>query len=75
MSGIHPDMARRAAEQAARQSYGRLVAYLARDWRNLAAVEDALGDAFARALQHWPETGIPRNPDAWLLVDCPQPTA
>lgn len=64
----HPDPARRAAEAAARQSYGRLVAYLGRAWRNLAAVEDALGDAFARALKSWPETGVPENADAWLLV-------
>jgi len=58
----------RAAEQAARQSYGRLVAYLARSWRDLAAIEDALGEAFARALAVWPKTGVPDNPDAWLLV-------
>lgn len=58
----------RAAELAARQSYGRLVAYLGRGWRDLAAVEDALGDAFAQALERWPETGVPSNPDAWLLV-------
>jgi RNA polymerase sigma-70 factor (ECF subfamily) len=58
----------RAAEQAARQSYGRLVAYLARSWRDLAAIEDALGEAFARALAVWPRTGVPDSPDAWLLV-------
>ncbi len=58
----------RAAEQAARQSYGRLVAYLARSWRDLAAIEDALGEAFARALATWPRSGVPANPDGWLLV-------
>jgi RNA polymerase sigma-70 factor (ECF subfamily) len=62
----HP--ARRAAELAARHSYGRIVAYLVRSWRNLAAVEDALGEAFARALETWPVTGVPAQPDAWLLV-------
>jgi RNA polymerase sigma-70 factor (ECF subfamily) len=60
--------ARRAAELAARQSYGRLVAYLVRSWRDLAAVEDALGEAFARALETWPVSGVPDQPDAWLLV-------
>ena len=63
----------RAAEHAARQSYGRLVAYLARSWRDLAAVEDALGEAFARALEVWPRRGVPDNPDAWLLVAGAQP--
>jgi RNA polymerase sigma-70 factor, ECF subfamily len=31
-------------------------------------VEDALGEAFARALETWPVTGVPDHPDAWLLV-------
>jgi RNA polymerase sigma-70 factor (ECF subfamily) len=36
--------------------------------RDVAAVEDALGEAFARALGTWPRTGVPQNPDGWLLV-------
>ncbi len=53
---------------AARTSYGRLVALLARDSRDIAAAEDALADALARALAHWPDDGVPANPDAWLLT-------
>lgn len=68
MVDIDPEHPRRAAERAARHSYGRLVAYLVRSWRDLAAVEDALGEAFARALETWPVSGVPDNPDAWLLV-------
>lgn len=60
--------ARRAAELAARNSYGRLVAYLAVQTRDVSAAEDALGDAFLAALKNWPEGGIPKNPEAWLLV-------
>ncbi len=60
--------ARRAAELAARNSYGRLVAYLAAQARDVAAAEDALGDAFLTALKTWTETGVPKNPEAWLLV-------
>ena len=60
--------ARRAAELAARTSYGRLLAYLAARSRDVAAAEDALGDAFAAALETWPRVGVPTNPDAWLLV-------
>jgi len=57
-----------AAEQAARNSYGRLVAYLAARSRDVAAAEDALGDAFVAALEAWPRSGIPDKPDAWLLA-------
>jgi RNA polymerase sigma-70 factor, ECF subfamily len=59
---------RRAAENVARTSYGRILAYLARQWRDVAAAEDALADAFARALDLWPMQGVPANPDAWLMV-------
>lgn len=58
----------RAAEQAARRSYGRLVALLAWQWRDLAAAEDALGDAFASALRTWPTAGVPASPEAWLMA-------
>ena len=60
--------ARRAVERAARDSYGRLLAYLAARSRDVAAAEDALADAFAAALQNWPESGVPEKPEAWLLT-------
>lgn len=60
--------ARRAAETAARDAYGRLVAWLASQWRDPQAAEDALGDAFVAALRVWPEQGVPDAPDAWLLA-------
>jgi RNA polymerase sigma-70 factor (ECF subfamily) len=62
------EMARAAAETAARQSYGRLVAYLAARSRDVAGAEDALADAFAAALERWPKAGIPDKPEAWLLA-------
>ncbi len=55
-------------EQVARNSYGRLVAYLAARSRDLAAAEDALGDAFLAALEQWPRDGVPHKPEAWLLA-------
>ena len=60
--------ARAAAEEVARSSYGKLVAYLAARTRDVAAAEDALSDAFAAALVDWPESGIPKSPEAWLLA-------
>ena len=41
---------------------------MAASWRDVAAAEDALGDALVSALEAWPRVGIPRNPDAWLLA-------
>jgi RNA polymerase sigma-70 factor (ECF subfamily) len=60
--------AARAAERVARDSYGRLVAFLAARTRDVAGAEDALGEAFATALATWPRDGVPDNPDAWLLT-------
>ena len=60
--------AQRAAERAARESFGRLVSYLAWQWRDIAAAEDALADALLKALEVWPQTGVPDAPEAWLLT-------
>jgi len=62
------EAAARAAERVARESYGRLVAFLAARTRDVAGAEDALGEAFAAALRMWPIDGVPNNPDAWLLT-------
>jgi RNA polymerase sigma-70 factor (ECF subfamily) len=63
-----PGPAARSAGVAARDSYGRLLALLAASTSDLAAAEDALGDAFERALLTWPSQGVPGSPDAWLLT-------
>src|SRR5215468_3111488 len=56
------------AEAAARRSYGKLVAYLARRTGDVAGAEDALSDAFAAALLDWPAHGVPDRPEAWLMA-------
>ncbi len=53
--------ARVTADAVARRSYGKLVAYLAADMRDVSAAEDALSDAFAAALADWPVNGVPRQ--------------
>jgi len=63
--GVQP---RDLAEQVARRSYGKLVAFLAARTRDLSAAEDALSEAFAAALANWPRTGCPQNPEAWLMT-------
>lgn len=64
----YEERARRSAETAARDSYGRLLAYVAARTGDMADAEDALAEAFAAALETWPRTGAPNNPDAWLLT-------
>ena len=59
-------LAQRAAERAARESYGRLVAYLSSRSGDVAAAEDALAEAFVAALRQWPVDGVPERPEAWL---------
>ena len=63
-----PGPAARSASVAARDSYGRLLALLAASTSDLAAAEDALADAFERALRTWPSQGVPASPSAWLLT-------
>jgi predicted RNA polymerase sigma factor len=62
------DLAASSASVAARDSYGRLLALLAASTSDLAAAEDALAEAFERALRTWPSQGVPSSPDAWLLT-------
>ncbi len=58
----------RTIERVARESYGRLVAYLTSRTRDVASAEDALSNALIAALTTWPRDGVPQNPEAWLLT-------
>ena len=60
--------ARSAVESAAREYYGRLIAFLSARTRDVASAEDALSEALLAALTAWPESGIPKSPEAWLLT-------
>ncbi len=60
--------ARDAAERVARERRGKLVAFLAARCGDVHAAEDALAEAFVAALADWPRDGVPRSPEAWLLV-------
>jgi predicted RNA polymerase sigma factor len=62
------ELAQRTVERVARQSYGKLVAFLAARTHDVAAAEDALSEAFASALADWPANGCPENPEGWLLT-------
>src|SRR5258707_9179671 len=68
MSGSGQESTHRAIERVARESYGRLVAYLSSHTRDVATAEDALSNALVAALTTWPQNGVPQNPEAWLLT-------
>ncbi|MDT5334853.1 MAG: hypothetical protein QOD90_358 [Mycobacterium sp.] len=57
-----------AVAAVTRESYGRLLALLAAPGRDIGAAEDALSEAFERALTRWEVGGVPANPEAWLLT-------
>jgi predicted RNA polymerase sigma factor len=68
MSGSAQESTHRTIERVARESYGRLVAYLSSQTRDVANAEDALSNALVKALTTWPRDGVPQNPEAWLLT-------
>src|SRR6266851_4303610 len=68
MSGNGQENTHRTIERVARESYGRLVAYLSSHTRDVAGAEDALSEALVAALTAWPRDGMPQNPEAWLLT-------
>jgi predicted RNA polymerase sigma factor len=68
VNGNNQEDTHRTVERVARESYGRLVAYLSVDTHDLASAEDALSNALVSALNHWPHDGVPQNPEAWLLT-------
>ncbi len=46
----------------------KLIAALARMVRDVGQAEDLAQDALVAALEQWPQSGVPRNPGAWLMA-------
>jgi RNA polymerase sigma-70 factor, ECF subfamily len=51
-----------------REEYGRAVAVLVRYLGDIDVAEEAVQDAFAVAVQRWPETGLPPSPAGWIIT-------
>ena len=69
--GIHLADSSRAHEvvdRLFREESGRAVATLIRVLGDFDLAEEALQDAFAKALEVWPERGVPDNPGAWITT-------
>ncbi|MEA2704570.1 MAG: polymerase sigma-70 factor, subfamily [Actinomycetota bacterium] len=57
-----------AVALAFRDEWSRVVATLIRTTGDWDLAEECAQDAFARALERWPDDGVPRNPGAWLTT-------
>jgi RNA polymerase sigma factor (sigma-70 family) len=62
-----PD-AHRAIDAVWRIESARLIAGLARIVGDVGLAEELAQDALVAALEQWPESGVPRNPGAWLMT-------
>ena len=57
----------RAIEAVFRLERARVIAGLTRIVRDVGLAEELAQDALVVALRHWPESGVPHNPGAWLM--------
>lgn len=51
-----------------RMESARVIAGLTRIVRDVGIAEELAQDALVAALEQWPESGVPQNPGAWLMV-------
>lgn len=58
----------RAIEAVWRIESARLIAGLVGLVRDVGLAEELAQDAMVAALEQWPESGVPRNPGAWLMA-------
>src|SRR5487761_199644 len=58
----------RAIDAVWRIESAKLIAALARIVGDVGLAEDLAQDALVAALEQWPESGVPDNPGAWLMV-------
>src|SRR5689334_24880382 len=57
----------KTVETIYRSESGRVLATLVRLLGDLDLAEEAMHEAFAAALDTWPQTGIPEKPRPWLI--------
>jgi len=65
---VTPDERHGSLEATFREEWPRAVAMLTRVLGDLALAEDAVQDAFTKALERWPRDGAPRSPGAWIVA-------
>ena len=57
-----------SVEAVFRREHGRIIASLIRLCGSFDRAEEAMQEALAAALAHWPNRGIPANPAAWIMT-------
>ena len=67
MSPPAPEQLSRAIETLYRSESGRILATLVRLLGDLEMAEESMHEAFAAALESWPQVGVPDNPRPWLI--------
>src|SRR5689334_11423905 len=58
----------RTIDAVFRIEQAKLIAGLARMVGDVGLAEELAQDALVSALEHWPQTGVPQNPGAWLMA-------
>ncbi len=67
MPPLVPEQLTRTIEALYRSESGRVLATLVRLLGDLDLAEEAMHEAFAAALDSWPQTGVPGKPRPWLI--------
>src|SRR5215831_8233356 len=67
MPQIVTEQLSKTIETLYRSESGRILATLVRLLGDLDLAEEAMHEAFAAALESWPQTGIPEKPRPWLI--------
>lgn len=62
------DALHRSIDSVWRIEAARIIASVARMTRDVGRAEELAQDALVAALEHWPTTGLPANPAAWLMT-------
>jgi len=62
-----PEQLSKTIETLYRSESGRILATLVHLLGDLDLAEEGMHEAFAAALDTWPQTGIPKNPRPWLI--------
>ncbi len=68
MTAAGTDRAHRTVLAVWRNEQPRLITSLARMLRDVPLAEDLTQEALLAALEHWPATGVPEKPGAWLMA-------
>ena len=65
---VPPPEVAAAVARAHRDEWARVLASTARVTRDLDLAEECTQDAYAKALETWPQSGVPHRPGAWLTT-------